>query len=273
MYQLIFLTFVLMKIKIFILLLLTGSFSHSQEIQTELVSKTPLHADSFIGVDELNHIYFIKNNVLFKKRNLDTINYSNISLGKITSVNIQNPFKLIVFYKEFNSVVVLDNNLNELTNRIDFTKETLFNNVQFVSVSSENDLWLYADDTKLYLYDYKKHSIKVETQPMSFYHNSLNANQIKSNYKNVWLLSEKGVIQFNEYGNYIQFINIENITDIFPLKKDFIYSKNSSFFFWENEKSIPISLNYTQTIKNININNSSMYIFDGKDIYQYTLKY
>lgn len=253
--------------------LLFINISFAQEIQTEFISKTPLHADTFIGVDELDHVYYLKNNILFKKYDQDTINYSNVLLGKITSVNIQNPFKLVVFYKDFNSVILLDNNLNELTNRIDFTKETLFNNVQFVSASSENNLWLFSDDTKLHLYNYKNHSIKVQTQPMIFYQSDFNTNLIKSNYKNVWLLSEKGVIQFNEYGNFIQFINIENITAIFPLKKGFIYSKNSSFFFWKNKKSIPISLNYTQTIKNINIKNYSMYIFDGKYIYQYTLKY
>jgi len=129
--------------------LLFINISFAQEIQTEFISKTPLHADIFIGMDELDHIYYLKNNILFKKRDQDTINYSNVLLGKITSVNIQNPFKLVVFYKDFNSVILLDNNLNELTNRIDFTKETLFNSVQFVSASSENNLWLFSDDTKL----------------------------------------------------------------------------------------------------------------------------
>ena len=262
-----------MKTKLLFFFIFYIHISYSQKIQTEFVSKTPLHADTFIGIDGFDHTYYIKNNVLFKKRDKDTINYSNVLLGKITSVNIQNPFKLVIFYKDFNSVVILDNNLNELTNRIDFTKETLFNNVRFVSASSENNLWLFSDDSKLHLYNYKNHSIKVQTQPMIFYQNDFNTNQIKSTYKNVWLLSAKGVIQFNEYGNYIQFIDIENITDLFPLKKGFIYFKNSSFFFWENKKSIPVSLNYTQTIKNININNNSIQVFDGKEILQYKLKY
>ena len=247
--------------------------SYSQEIKTEFVSKTPLQADTFIGVDELNHIYYIKNNVLFKKGDQGTINYSNVSLGKITSVNIQNPFKIVVFYKDFNSIILLDSNLNELTNRIDLTRETHFNNVQFVSISSENNLWIYADDTKLYLYDYKNNAVKVETQPINFYQNGFLPKLIKSTYKNVWLLAQDGVIQFNEYGNYIHFIDIENILYLFPLRNGFVYFSNNAFFHWKNKKSVPITLNHINAINNIDINNYSIHIFDGKDIYQYRLKY
>ena len=262
-----------METKLFILLFFVAGISFSQEIKTEFISKIPLHADTFIGVDELGHLYYTKDNILYKKRDSDTINYSNVSLGKITSVNIQNPFKIIVFYKDFNSIILLDNNLNELTNKIDLTRETLFNNVQFVSISSENNLWLFSDDTKLHLYDYKNHSIKVQTQPLNFYQTYFHPKTIKSTYKNVWLLSTHGVIQFNEYGNYIQFIDIESITDIFPSKKGFIYLKNNLFFFWKNKRSVPISLNYTQIIRNVDINHYSVNIFDGKDIYQYRLNY
>ncbi len=245
----------------------------AQEIKTEFISKTPLQADTLIGVDEFKNIYFIKNNVLFKKSTKNTINYSNVQLGQITSVNIQNPFKLVIFYKEFNSVILLDNNLNELTNRIDLTKETRFNNVQFVSGSSENDLWIFSDDTKLYLYDYKKHSLKVETQPMNFYHDGFNPNLIKSTYKNVWLLSKKGILKFNEYGNFIQFYGIDNVSNIFPLRKNFIYYKDNSLYYLENTKTFLINLEYNKLIINIHIYNNSIHIFDGKEIYQYRINY
>ena len=258
-----------MKTKLLILFFFIVSISSSQEIKTKFISKIPLQADTFIGVDEFDHIYYLKNNTLFKKSEDDVINYSNVQLGKITSVNIQNPFKIVLFYKDFNSVIILDNNLNELTNRIDLTKETLFNNVELVSISSENDLWLYASDTKLYLYDYKNHFVKLQTQPMNFYHNGLDPKLIKSTYKNVWLIAADGVIQFNEYGNYIEFFKENEITNFFPLKKRFVYYKNSSFYFLENNMSFPILLKHKKTMKNIYVNNTSIYIYDGYDIYKF----
>ena len=258
-----------MKTKLFILLFFIVSISSSQEIETKFISTTPLHADTFIGVDEFDHIYYLKNNVLFKKSENDNINYSNVQLGKITSVNIQNPFKIVLFYKDFNSVIILDNKLNELTNRIDLTKETLFNNVELVSISSENDLWLYASDTKLYLYDYKNHFVKLQTQPMNFYHNGLEPKLIKSTYKNVWLIATDGVIQFNEYGNYIEFFKQKEITKFFPLKKRLVYCMDSSFYLLENNLSFPILLEYKKTMKDIYVNNTSIYIYDGSDIHKF----
>ena len=268
-YKLIFLTFVLMKIKLLFFFIFFIQISYSQEIKTKLVSSIPLQADTFLGVDELNHIYFVKNNVLFKDRGRDTINYSNLLLGKITTVNIQNPFKIVVFYQDFNSIVLLDNNLNELTNRIDLTKESLFHNVQFVSISSENDLWLYADDSKLHLYNYKNHTVKVQTQPMNFYKNGFLPKLIKSTYKNVWLLADEGVIQFNEYGNYISNFEEKGISNIFPIKNRLTYIKNNTLFLLENEKSIPISLNFKKIVKDIFVNTTYIYIYDDLNIYKF----
>ncbi len=123
-----------MKTKLLFFFLFSLNISFTQEIETKLISTTPLQADTFIGIDDFENIYFLKNNILYKKRANDTINYSNVLLGKINSVNIQNPFKIVIFYRDFNSITLLDNNLNELTNRIDLTRETLFNNVQLVSI-------------------------------------------------------------------------------------------------------------------------------------------
>ena len=57
-----------------------------------------------------------------KKTPKKTFSYSNIELGKLSMVNIQNPFKIILFYADFNTAILLDNNLNELTQKLDFTK-------------------------------------------------------------------------------------------------------------------------------------------------------
>ncbi len=258
-----------MKTKLLFFFLFSLNISFTQEIETKLISTTPLQADTFIGIDDFENIYFLKNNILYKKRANDTINYSNVLLGKINSVNIQNPFKIVIFYRDFNSITLLDNNLNELTNRIDLTRETLFNNVQLVSISSENDLWLYADDTKLHLYDYKNHSVKTQTQPMNFYQKGFVPNLMKSTYKNVWMVSENGIMQFNEYGNYIQFHKINNISAFFPSKNKFAYFKNGDLFLFENNRSVPIQLNYKNNIKNIYINKTNIYIYDGSKIYKY----
>lgn len=260
-----------MKITLLSLLLFIYNFSFCQEIKIEFVTKTPLNADQFIGVDELKNIFYIKNNILYKKNDDEVLNYSNVNLGELTTVNIENPFKIVLFYKEFNSVIILDNKLNELTDKINFTKETLFNNVQFVSASSQNDLWLLADDNKLHLYDFQNHLDKLETQALNFYQKSFIPTSIKSTYKNVWVFSSNGVMQFNEYGSFIKLTKLKNYEFINPFKDGFIYLDKNALFYLIDTKIFPIQMELKLPIKNIFINRASIYTFDGKYIYHYSI--
>lgn len=257
-----------------LLLVLCFSYYHvtSQEIAAQLRSTIPLEAEVFVGIDEFQNLYYLNNNILYKKTKDNIFSYSNISLGKITMVNIQNPFKLILFFADFNAVIILDNNLNELTETIDFTRETLFNNVKFVSGSSQNNIWLYADDNKLHLYDYQNLSEQTQTQPITFYEEQFIPKTMISTYKNVWVLSDSGVFQFNEYGIFIDSVEMTGIDFIFPFQKGFVFAEASSFYYQNGKERHPIILIHDYLIKDISVNNTSISLYDGQYVYQYELK-
>lgn len=264
----------ILTVKNTLLLLLCLGYLNSaaQEITATLDSRTPLKADTFVGLDEFQNLYYINNNVLFKKSKQEEISYSNILLGKLTTVNIQNPFKLILFYADFNAVIILDNKLNELSEKIDFTSETLFNNVRYVTGSSQNNIWLYADDNKLHLYDYKNLSERTQTQPMTFYDSSFNPRALAGTFKNVWILSDTGVLHFNEYGNYIGVFEQKGIEAVYPFQKGFIFRREASFYYHNGTDNLPVLLNHKQDIKEISVNNSYISIYDGKFVNHYKLK-
>jgi len=243
----------------------------SQELITKLHTKKALEADSFIGVDEFQSMYFIKDNILYKKTSKQLFSYSNVGLGRLSSVNIQNPFKVILFYADFNAAIILDNNLNELTQKIDFTKETLFNNVAFVTGASQNNMWLYADDNKLHLYDYQNLAEVLQTQPTTFYDPDFLVKNIVSTYKNIWILSVNTVLEFNEYGIYTKSFDLKEVEQVFSFQKGFIFFKKRKFFYQELSSIIPIRLDYEDHIESIYINSSYIFIFDGKTIYQYQI--
>ena len=73
-----------MKVIIFFLAALFFEFSYAQDLEAKLVNTFDLDADYFVGIDDLENIYFVKNNTLFKKRKTETLNYTNVSLGKIS---------------------------------------------------------------------------------------------------------------------------------------------------------------------------------------------
>ena len=80
-----------------------------------------------------------------------------------------------------------------------------------------------------------------------------------------------GVIQINEYGNFINLYKNEDIDYISPYLKGFIYMKNSSFYFIENNNTVQVLIEFEHSLADIYINNSSINIFDGSKVYRYLI--
>ena len=245
---------------------------NAQDLSTEFKATYDLDAEVFVGVDEFKSIYYINENILYKKTAEKLFSYSNVELGKLSMVNIQNPFKIILFYADFNTAIILDNNLNELTQKLDFTKETKVNNVSFVTAASQTNLWLYADDNKLHLYNYQLLKEIFQTQPITFYNQSFLPENIVSTYKYIWILSKNGVLEFNEYGVFIRAYNIKNADHIFPFQKGFIYVLGGSLFYNDLTKFIPLELDHKAKTVSTYINSSNIFIYDGSQVYEYQIK-
>ena len=260
------------RILVLLLTLLCLAQAGAQQLSANLVGKDSLQADVFVGVDDLENLYYLRGNVLYKKGRGREFSFSKVGLGRLTDVNIQNPMKLILFYRDFNAVILLDNNLNELTDPIDFTRETLFNNVTFVSVASQNNIWLYADDNKLHLYDHRTLSETVQTQPMTFYEPEFRAGSVKSTFKNVWILADTGVLQFNEFGTYLGEFREAGITAIYPYQKGLIYRKGQDYWYRADGESVPLELQGGQVLGQVSVSASSVWIYDGTWVYQYRIQ-
>jgi hypothetical protein len=107
-----------------------------------------------VGIDVLSNLYYIENNVFFKKNKSQLWQYKNLSLGKITKIDLQNPLKIVLFYEDFNSVILLDNQLNEIQ-KINFSNENSSIIAAAIGIASQNKLWVFDTlSQKLGLYNY-----------------------------------------------------------------------------------------------------------------------
>jgi len=113
-----------------------------QNLSISKVDEIILDMDDFIGFDGLGNYFYVKNNVIYKKTSTDLLQYQNLLLGKIDTVDITNPLKVIVFYKAFNSVVILDNLMNEIQ-RVDFSSFEEQIIASAIGISGQNKLWVY----------------------------------------------------------------------------------------------------------------------------------
>ena len=160
---------------LFILIINFLCFSlQSQEVIPAVKqSDTQLTCDIFLGFDNQKSIYSLKNNILTKNSDGITYQYNNLSLGKITNVDFQNPLQIVVFYKNFNTVVLLDNQLNEIK-KIDFNLQSTPVTIEAVALSSQNQIWIYDSiSSKIGLYNVNTDTFKwISTMlenPISYY--------------------------------------------------------------------------------------------------------
>jgi hypothetical protein len=155
-----------MKNVILFLLLLSvsGSFSQEKKVLLSELSSEKIDANQVNGFDKFGFLYFIKNNVFIKKKESKTFEYKNLSLGKIEKVDIQNPLKIVLFYKNFNTIVTLDNQLNEIQ-KVNFSDNEKQIVVEATGIASQNRFWIFNNLTqKIGLYDYLNNDYVELTQ-------------------------------------------------------------------------------------------------------------
>jgi hypothetical protein len=133
---------------------LTCSFAHAQ-VNDSVMLANGYKKLSFIAgadivdfaIDNLGNTYLINNKNQIKKLNAkgDSVGVFNDirRFGKIHSIDVSNPLKILLFYKDYGTIVTLDRFLN-VRNEIDLRKKLMFQ-VKAISTSYDNNIWLFDE--------------------------------------------------------------------------------------------------------------------------------
>lgn len=130
------------KVLLFTLFLFTSFAGAQYVLPLERGEFTPLKADSFIGLDGFGNVFYTKGNVLYKKLGDTELQYQNLAYGPISRVDIINPLKVLIFYEQFNALVVVDSQLNEIQ-KIDFSKLPIPITAGAVGMCGQNKIWVF----------------------------------------------------------------------------------------------------------------------------------
>jgi len=260
-----------MKKTIYFFFTLTSLMLQAQEqnLKASFISSQTIVADSYLGFDSYANLYYTKNNILFKKNKEALWQYKNLSLGKISRVDFQNPLKILIFYENFNAVVLLDNQLNEIQ-KIDFSKSNDPIILSAVGIATQNRLWIYNNLTqKIGLYDYLNYSYQDITA--SFQGNIIYYDSDFNNFKwideklNYWTADIFGKI--NNLGKIPPFEQIQLLQ-----KQSILFSKDSKLFLndLEKKKVDPIS-NIEKTFEKFYYKDQILSIFTNGRIMNYKI--
>lgn len=239
----------------------------AQIYTTKKIDEIQLEADQFIGADKFDHIYYINKNTLHRKNNEKVVEYKELQLGEIYSVDILNPLLITVFYKEANTAVILDNRLNELK-RIAFDRIDEYKLVDFCTTANDQSLWIFnADLQQLEIFNYNTNTSQIQALPVT--KEILNQ---KSNFNFCWLQTKDGFEQYNIYGSLVNkevikydIIEVDK-NDILLIEKDL----NALYFNHKNKQKSSLILPKID-FSQVHINNEKLYLYDEKLIHVYQI--
>jgi hypothetical protein len=178
--------------------------------------------------DNLGNVYLIKGESIFKYDSLGVLQktFSNKNFGAITSADATNALRIILFYKDFNRVVTLDNTLS--LNGEPLTLETIgFPMASLVAASHENGLWIY---------DQQNFELVLLNRNLQVEHRSGNLSQILGIELQPNFIIEKdnrlflnnpvtGILVFDVFGTYSKTIPILNLKSFQVVDNSVLYYK------------------------------------------------
>jgi hypothetical protein len=256
-----------MKYIKFLFLIFSSVLFSQHSIDVQFVNKTKLKVSEIVKIDNFENLIYINNNSIVTKRATESLRYSNLQLGNLTSANAFNPLKINVFYKDFNTVVVLDNRLSELS-KINFNTLKPYRIIAHISTGNDNTIWCFNQNTQeLELFDYRTNTTKAKTFPIAE-----NIIQITSNYNTCWVLTKNYLYIYNYFGSLLKKIKNEGYLSLSESNGNIVLQKDNSLFYLKNntENVSPIQLP-NLLIKQFFVTNETLYIYDGEFLYQYQL--
>lgn len=239
------------------------------QIKATFKGSISLKAEEVLGVDNYGTLYYKTQDDTFLKRSKDTvITYANFQLGTLFSANTFNPLKINLFYKEFNTVIVLDNRLTEIT-KIDFNAPQNYKNVSFISTGFDNTLWIYNQDTqRLELFDYRSNSTRIKTVPISD-----TVLDLKSDYNHCYLLTDQFLYIYSYFGTLTKKIKSQNFSKMAFCEGHIVLKNDEGYMFLSktNEDFKPID-GMDLLINQFLVTNETLYLYRDNLLYQYQLK-
>jgi hypothetical protein len=164
-----------------------------------------------LEADHLGHLYLVLNDRLVKtdEHGLEIARFSRPDLGIPSQVQVQDPMRVLLHYPEFNQMLLLDNRLNAIQPALSFFDLGMAD-VPCAALTDEHFLWLFdqASD-RLIKMDMRRTQIVFRTPPITqLLQEESRILGLRCNVRGVYLLVEKGLLEFDTMGNFVRRISV-----------------------------------------------------------------
>ncbi|MCC6370968.1 MAG: hypothetical protein IT236_08190 [Bacteroidia bacterium] len=184
----------------------------------------------YFNVDNLGNIYTINGEELTKylPSTKYFARYSNLKLGNITSVDVTNPLKLVLYYRDFQQIVFLDNQLS-LNSEVVSLEQLGYEQTDLVCASANNSFWIYnKQNNELVRFNESSKKIAFTGNLKQVLQTELSPN-FMTEYNGFLYLNcpETGIYVFDIFGAFSKVISIKALKQ-FQVDENLLYFKKDS---------------------------------------------
>lgn len=204
----------------------------------------------FFTVDNLGNIYTVKEDELIKylPNGKFFARYSNLRLGNISAVDATNPLKLVLYYRDFQQIIFLDNQLS-VNSEVVSLENLGFEQTELVCASANNSFWIYnKQNSELNRFNENSKKITSTGNLKQILQADLAPNFMMEHNGYLYLNSpETGVYVFDIFGAFSRLISLKHLRHFQVSENILYYQKDSTFcsynytLFEEACKRAPVS--------------------------------
>jgi len=231
----------------------------------------------FFSTDQLGNVYLVENNKITKYNSTGEFihSYSNSLSGNISSVDVSDPLRIMLYYSDFNQIVYLDKTLSVLNDQIKLDELGL-DLASTTCTSSQGGLWVYDRESEALIYFDKNLEKKLQSQRITGIKSFENSPEfmLESNKLVFMNIPELGIMIFDQFGSYIKTITIKNL-DNFQIKDDLIvYLANNKLHYYNYKllEEMTVILPEINNIKQVRKEGNNIYLADSGSCYIFQKK-
>ncbi len=223
------------------LLIFLQSFAADTTLTLQINKTIPGSFSNFY-TDNLQNIYLISsatNQIKKLNSNGDSVAVFNniLRYGKIYSMDVTNPLKILLYYKDFSTIVILDRFLATRAT-IDLRRLGI-TQVKVFSQSYDGNIWLYDEgDGKIKKTDESNHVLLESSDLRLVFDDSLNPVKIIDNNGQLYLYDNRlGWLVFDYYAAFKKQLSFTNWKDV-AANDNQLTGRDDVHFFYASQSDI-----------------------------------
>jgi len=215
---------------------LCGSIQKDDGSRKHLVIKTSC---DYFQVDNLGNIYAVKEDELIKFLPSGKLfaRYSNLTLGNISHMDVTNPLKILLYYRDYQQIIFLDDQLSVNSDKVAL-EQLGYEQTDLVCAGNNNSFWIYnKQNNELLRFNESSNKIAATGNLKQVLRTNIHPNFMLEHNGFLYLnCPDAGIYVFDIFGTFSKIISIPNLKQFQVNEQIIYYQKDSTLCSYDSKR-------------------------------------